>query len=162
MDQQQRYLEAPEHFISGSFHATTTTTTTTTDDEYYRNHDDSSSSSHLMIEERFGLFIFLVAFGACLLIILGLMLRHVYWKKFGVDVCPGVPRWPSSPGTTSNSRAERARQLIRDRQLAQELQSQLNEEMREQDRLAKRQERREWYLLYLKPFTAVRTMFVFT
>lgn len=113
--------------------------------------EDSSSDSASLAEDRFGLFIFLVAFGAAMLICLMVVVREFYWRKYGVDMCPSISR----NANNGASRAARAHQLVRDRELAQELQMQLNEEMREQERLAKREERREWYLQYLKPFTVV-------
>uniref|UniRef100_A0A6T6EZU0 Uncharacterized protein n=1 Tax=Craspedostauros australis TaxID=1486917 RepID=A0A6T6EZU0_9STRA len=47
-------------------------------------------------------------------------------------------------------------QVRSDREFAQQVFRQLQTEMREEQKIARRQERRAWYELYLKPFTMVR------
>ena len=46
-------------------------------------------------------------------------------------------------------------QFYEDRALAESLQSRMNEEERERERLVKRKERRMWYEYYIKPWTVV-------
>jgi hypothetical protein len=118
-------------------------------------HGDTNSTANGegtgMLHQRLGLFIFLVAFGFALAIVLTVAIREYYLRKYGVDVCPGIGNRQSH----SHSRHVNRNQIQTDEELAQELQRQLNEETREQDRLEKRKERREWYVSYIKPYTMV-------
>ena len=106
-----------------------------------------TESNSSFVSERFGLFIFIVACSISLVIILSMVVREYYWRKYGVDVCPGTgPR-----GRAANV----SNQIMSDQAMAMELQRQINEEIREQERLEKRKERRAWYESYIKPYTMV-------
>ena len=52
--------------------------------------------------------------------------------------------------------SQRARQEAQDRELAAELQRQLADEEREEQALANRQVRHEWYTTFLRPYSMVR------
>ena len=109
--------------------------------------DDFTDSSQSFVSDHFGLFIFLVACSISFVIMFSMIIREYYWRKYGVDVCPGTgPR-----GRSRNI----ASQIMSDQAMAVELQRQLNEEIREQERLEKRKERRAWYESYIKPYTMV-------
>jgi len=108
-------------------------------DEY----EYEASSDGGFADQRFGLFVFLVAGGVAIVILALLTLRECYWKKYGRDLC------------LTRRRRTDAAQLGRDRALAEALQRQLNEEEREAGREAKRKERRLWYESYIIPFTMV-------
>ena len=109
--------------------------------------DDFTDSSRSFVSDHFGLFIFLVACSISLVIMFSMIIREYYWRKYGVDVCPGT-------GPRGRSRNV-ASQIMSDQAMAVELQRQLNEEIREQERLEKRKERRAWYESYIKPYTMV-------
>jgi hypothetical protein len=98
------------------------------------------------IDKRFGIFVFVVAGSAVVILFVGMMVREYYWRKYGVDVCPTY-----SPRIRRQNSAE----LGRDRAVAQALQRQLNEEEREAERQVKRKERRTWYETYIMSFTMV-------
>jgi hypothetical protein len=99
------------------------------------------------VENNFGWFIFIVAGVISVVLLVSVYMRELFWRKYGVDVCPGTGRRGRSQDVTN--------QIISDQEMAQELQRQLNEELREQERLEKRKERRTWYESYIKPYTMV-------
>jgi hypothetical protein len=102
-------------------------------------------------DDRFGLYVFTVAGCVALAVILLLSVREFYLSKYNFDIFPFAYRRRSTPS-----------HLDSDREMAEELQRQLNEEEREADRMKKRAERKEWYQSYLNPFTMVcKKMLVF-
>jgi hypothetical protein len=93
--------------------------------------------------------------------------REYYSRKYGVDMCPnafgailGRPGWSSGGGRDGSAAAAGQGQMGEtydaDRALAVELQRQLDEEERELDRLAKRNERQMWYGYFLEKSSMVR------
>mmetsp|Transcript_70555 Transcript_70555/g.106744 ORF Transcript_70555/g.106744 Transcript_70555/m.106744 type:complete len:397 (-) Transcript_70555:287-1477(-) len=93
-------------------------------------------------DDRFGLYVFMIAGSVTLAVILLLTIREFYLSKYNFDILPFAHRRRSTPA-----------HLDSDREMAEELQRQLNEEEREAERMKKRAERREWYQSYMNPFT---------
>jgi hypothetical protein len=117
--------------------------------------EDVSSSDKLgFVADHFGLFMFAIVAGMTVLVLASLFIREYYYRRYGIDVCPGTGPRGRADGTTATSAA----QMRRDEELAQVLQRQLNDELREQDRVSKRQERQAWYEAYIKPLTMVRAI----
>jgi hypothetical protein len=114
--------------------------------------DDNDSTSHPFIDDQFGLFVFCISGSIALVVAMTLMIREYYWKKYAIDVCPGLRGPRTSRG---GSQPHTSQQINRDRELAQELQRELNEEERDVEREAKRKERRTWYEAFIKPYTMV-------
>ena len=79
-----------------------------------------------------------------------MIVRELYWRKYGVEVCP----------CTTSARRIRpshvAEQIDLDREMAERLQRQLNDQEREREREVKRKERRAWYESFIQPYTFVR------
>jgi len=111
------------------------------EDEY------SGSTGWNFSEQRFGAFVFVVTGVVTVVLLIIIFLREVYWRKYGVDICPNFLSRRRPRRSDPNEEADRA--------MAEELQRQLNEEEREAERIAKRKERREWYEQYIKDFTMV-------
>ena len=116
------------------------------------NMDDESSQD--FADERFGLFVFLVAGSVATVLIVVMFVREFYWHKYGVDVCPGTAARQAS------QQQEESAQIDQDRVMAEELQRRLNDEEREAERQAKRQERLKWYESFIQPFTFVSNITV--
>lgn len=107
----------------------------------------TSPSGFSFADQRFGAFVFVVAITATIIVVFAVFLREFYYRKYGLDPCPGYWR-----------RRRLDEQLDADRQMAEELQRRLNEEEREEERLAKRKERRVWYETFIKDYTMVSFM----
>ena len=130
---------------------------TNTPPPYHDPQPQPHSQAEPFIDERLGLIIFLVSTITSIALVLTMIVREYYFKRYGVDVCPLF---------ASNSARERdaldrrrradSEQHERDWALANQLQMQLNDEGREAERIIKRKERRKWYEYYLKPYCMVR------
>lgn len=103
------------------------------------------------VENNFGWFSFIVSVVISIVLLVSVYTRELFWRKYGVDVCPGTGRRGRNQDVTD--------QIITDQEMAQELQRQVNEELREQERLEKRKERRAWYESYIQPYTMVSLIF---
>lgn len=106
-------------------------------------HDDGEWH---FFDQRLGAFIFFIAGACALTLLVMLFVRDYYWRHNGQSLCRFF-RWRSPPQSNED--------LHRDRAIAEELQRQLNQEERETERQAKRNDRRKWYESYMKPFTVV-------
>lgn len=127
-------LSATTLFVRRGLEQSVTTTITTAEE-----------GSGGMVDQQFGLFIFLVAFSLALSFVLCMAIRRYF---------TGKSHWRQQHSNHQNE-TNQNNQIQSDEELAQELQRQLNEESREQDRLEKRKERRDWYVSYIKPYTMV-------
>ncbi len=96
-------------------------------------------------DKRFGVSIFAVAGTIAVILMFIIFLREVYFRKYGMQCCFMFRR-----------RRQRDDQVDGDRAMAEELQRRLNEEEREAERVAKRDEREAWYKIYIKDYTMVR------
>jgi hypothetical protein len=92
---------------------------------------------------NFGTSFFMVVASIVLTLIL-FGIREYYKRKYQVEICP-LP----------NILSRRSQQINDDRAFAQELQRQLNSQNDEIYLEAKRRDRKEWYISYVKPYTMV-------
>jgi hypothetical protein len=117
------------------------------------------SQTDPFIDERLGLIIFLVSTITSIALVLVMVVREYYFKRYGVDVCPLFAS-NSAQERDAMDRRRRAdsEQHNADWALAEQLQRQLNEEGREAERITKRKERRKWYEYSLKSRCMVSDM----
>jgi len=119
--------------------------------------DGSNSNNTPFIDERLGLIIFLVSTITSVVLVLTMVIREYYFKKYGIDVCPlfGQSHTRQEVAAMERRRRLNSEQQDADRALAEELQRQLNEEEREAERMVKRKERRRWYEYFMKPYCMI-------
>ena len=120
---------------------TTSATSSSSSDEGLQGTSDG------FLSDRFGLFLFCVVGTTSIVLFLLCVLREYSLRKYGGGGGSCGRRGPAT---------EQDAQIQRDQEMAEELQRQLNEEGREEERIAKRKERREWYEYFMKPYTMVR------
>ena len=114
------------------------------------------SQAEPFIDERLGLIIFLVSTITSIALVLTMIVREYYFKRYGVDVCPIFSSSsPQERDALDRRRRADSEQHDRDWALANELQMQLNEDEREAVRAIKRKERRMWYAYFLEPYCMV-------
>jgi hypothetical protein len=112
---------------------------------------DNAKDGSSLLNERFGLFVFLVTGCVALVLFVSMIVREFYWRKYGLDVCPGAHLRSRPRGVVD--------QIDQDREMAEELQRRLHEEEREAERQTNRKERQAWYESYIQPFTFVSVLF---
>ena len=111
--------------------------------------ETTSTTAVHMADENFGAFLFLIVGSASCFLLFAFFLREFYFRRYNISFGSGFfLRFLRSNRQTLED-------LQRDRVVAEELQRQLNEEERENERKAKREERRIWYESYIKPYTMV-------
>jgi hypothetical protein len=114
---------------------------------HYTNSVDDTTESSFFGDD--GLIVALVV-GIAVVVIFGLFIaKDWYYRKQGVDVWPRtILQRRTQDGESRNSGG--GPDYEGDRALAEELQRQFNEDGREEDRLAKRKEREQWYEYYME------------
>jgi hypothetical protein len=107
--------------------------------------EDVQDADQGLLEGVFGIS-FYMAISVVTALIMLIIIREYYVRKYQVDICPMLNLCPG-----------RARQEQCDRALAEELQlqRQLDLEQQEPDLEARRKDRREWYEYFIKSYTMV-------
>jgi hypothetical protein len=145
---------APISFANFSFETSSPSSNNNSTDS---SNSTSSQTDQQFLDERLGLVVFLVSTITAILLVGIMIVREYYFKKYGTDICPIFKSTTrQEQAVLDRVRRQRTEQYSADRALAEELQRQLNEEEREQERIVKRTERRRWYEYYLTPYCTVR------